>query len=232
MVNNMTKPQLIKTIISSVLQWVLIIAMIIVAVGSFGTRIPALAKLGFNFFAVTSGSMEPTIPTGSLIMVGKYRLEDLKKGDIVTYQISGADSKEHAVVTHRLFEVKKDEQKQQTDKGEQVTITYTYRTKGDANSEPDQYTINAGNIIGLYKWHVPKLGYVTAFAQTPTGFISLVIIPAAIVILWEIASLVLYFKKYFEQKSKSEIEQLKAELAEAKAEKPKKTNKKKKTDEV
>jgi signal peptidase len=91
-------------------------------------------------------------------------------------------------------------------------LTYTFKTKGDANSTEDTYTINPTEIIGMYKGHVAKLGYVSTFAQTPQGFILLVIVPAVILILWEIASLIAYFKSHYENKSKAEIARLKAEL--------------------
>jgi len=201
----------------SLAETLLIVALLVIAVISFGTRVPALARIGFNFFAVTSGSMQPKIPTGSLIYAGKYKLEDLKQGDVITYQKTNPDSKQSSVVTHRIFSIDKKEEKQQTNdngkKSEKITITYTFKTKGDANSKPDEYTVIPGEIIGLYKWHLPVLGYVSIFAQQPLGFMLLVILPATILIVWEIASVVLHFKQHYEKKSQSEIERLKAELA-------------------
>jgi signal peptidase I len=205
----------------SILQWVLIIALIAFVTASFGTRIPALAKLGFNFFSVSSGSMEPNIPTGSLITVGKYRLEDLKEGDVITYQIARPEGGAPAIVTHRITKVEKTEAVKEIkngDKTEQKTVlNYEFTTKGDANNSEDSYKVRATDIIGLYKGHVPKVGYVTSFAQTPRGFVLMVIVPAALLILWEVASIVFYFKNHFEKKSATEVEQLKAELAKAKA---------------
>lgn len=204
-------------VLSGLAQLALIIALLTVAVASFGHRIPILSRSRFNFFAVTSGSMEPTIPTGALLMVGKYDLSKLQAGDIITYQKRNEDSGQAAVVTHRIAEVlvEEEEQKFETSEGTKSknVIMYTFKTKGDANTEADNYTVGGSEIIGLYTWHTPWLGYMSAFAQTPRGFISLVIIPAAVLILWEVISLVLYFKQYFEKKSAEEIEKLRAELA-------------------
>ncbi len=205
----------------SIVQTILILALVVIAILSFGTRIPILAHLGFNFFAVISGSMEPKIHTGSLAYVGKYKLEDLKKGDIITYSKSNPDTKQLAVVTHRIYSIDKVENKQETNdngkKGEKVTITYAIKTKGDANSQPDPYTVEPGEVIGLYQWSIPKLGYVTLFAQTPRGFVAMVVIPAAILVMWEVFDLILYFKKKYETKSQSEIAKLKEQLAKAEA---------------
>ncbi len=208
-------------VIFSLAQILLIIALIAVAVMSFGTRIPLLAKLGFNFFGVTSGSMEPTVPTGSLVYTGKYKLEDLKAGDIITYRKTNAETKESSVVTHRIAEVKKEEQVQMTEengeKKEKQIVAYSFQTKGDANNVQDSYKVEPSEIIGLYKWHLPKLGYISIFAQRPEGFVSLVIVPAAILILWEVVSLIAHFKSHYEQKSQSEINKLKEQLAEKEA---------------
>jgi signal peptidase I len=205
----------------TVVQWVLIVALIAFVAASFGTRIPALAKLGLNFFSVSSGSMEPTIPTGSLISVGKYRVEDLKEGDIITYQLSRGQGETPAVVTHRIVKVEKTEDVKEVPNGDKVeqktVVNYEFTTKGDANTGEDSYKVRTTDLIGLYKGHVPKVGFITSFAQTPRGFVALVIIPAAILILWEVASIVLHFKNHFEKKSAGEVERLKAELAKVKA---------------
>src|SRR5579859_265711 len=213
-----TTANLPKILISFV-QTILIAALVFIAIISFGTRIPILARLGFNFFAVTSGSMEPKIHVGSLVYVSRYKLEALKPGDIITYSKANPDTKQVNVVTHRIFSIDKKETKQATNdngkKGEKTTIVYTIKTKGDANSQPDSYTVEPGEIIGLYNWNIPKLGYITLFAQQPQGFVALVIVPAAILILWELVDIIMFFKRHYEQKSKGEIAKLKEQLAKA-----------------
>jgi signal peptidase len=204
-------------VVMLLVQTALVLALVVVSVLSFGARVPALARLGFNFFAVTSGSMEPKLPVGSLIYVGSYKLEDLKPGDIITYQKTNAEAKSSSIVTHRIASIDKKEDKQQTEdngkQSEKVTLIYTIKTKGDANANEDEYTVAPGEVTGLYKWSLPKLGYVSMFAQSPTGFVALVILPAALLIIWEIASLILHFKHHYESKSQSEIAKLKEQLA-------------------
>jgi signal peptidase len=203
--------------ILSAVQVVLIAALVTIAVASFGTRIPFLANLGFNFFGVVSGSMEPTIPVGSLVYAGKYRMEDLKKGDIITYRKPNPSTNEFSVVTHRIDDAKKTEEKQQLDvdgqKSEKTIITYTFKTKGDANDKADEYDVAPNEIIGLYKWHIPMIGRLSIFAQTPQGFILLVILPAVLLIVWEVIELLWYFKGKQSSAEKEEIARLKEELA-------------------
>lgn len=118
---------------------------------------------------VKSGSMEPTIPTGSLIVVkpaASYAV-----GDIVTF---GPDTKADIPTTHRIVEV-------QEESGQRLFIT-----KGDANEEQDPQPVRGSEIIGAVKFSAPYVGYVIAFAREPLGFALLVVVPAALVILEEV----------------------------------------------
>jgi signal peptidase len=114
--------------------------------------------------------MQPTIATGSLVVVvpqGEYQ-----KGDIVTYRQTGTKE----AVTHRIVEVSKDED---------LGIT-SYRTQGDANKAPDPELVRGERVIGKVLAHAPFLGYPVGFAQTQTGFIALVIIPASLIVYSEL----------------------------------------------
>jgi signal peptidase I len=206
----------IKSVLISVVQSILVVLLLVVAIMSFGTRVPFLSRLGFNFFAVTSGSMEPTIPTGALVYTSKYSLDELKEGDVVTYRKTNPETKESALVTHRIKSVNKAEETQQVEvdgkKTERKTTTYTFKTKGDANGSEDQYEVLSSEIVGLYKWHVPTIGYISIFAQQPLGFLLLVILPATVIIVWESVSIFLHFSKGSRLKSEQEIAKLKAEL--------------------
>ncbi|MFH1244358.1 MAG: signal peptidase I [bacterium] len=192
----------IGKILLTLTQVLLVGGLLVVAVLTFGSKIPFLSRLGINFFYVVSGSMEPTIPTGALIYSGKYKLEELKKDDIITFNLRDEKSGAVSIVTHRIDSLEKVEGM----KGDKKTLTYNIITKGDANNTTDPRNIPPGNIIGLYRWYLPYLGYVTSFAQTVKGFILLVILPATILIIWEIIDLVLYFKNYYEKKYKAKNE--------------------------
>ena len=52
--------------------------------------------LGYKFMIVSSGSMAPTLPVGSLIIVTPCEYEDLELGDIVTMNKAGT------FLTHRI----------------------------------------------------------------------------------------------------------------------------------
>jgi signal peptidase I len=202
----------------SAAQTLLLIVMIAVVIATFGTRIPLLSRWGVNLFAVTSGSMEPKIPTGAIVSVMKIPPEEVKEQDIITYQKKGPNDSKPTVVTHRVVKVTKqeDERTIKTSEGKEekkTVVLYTFKTKGDANSSEDAYDVSAGEVIGRYQWHVPYLGYVTSFAQTQWGFLLLVVLPAALLIMWEVSSVVNHFRKKYKVEAEKEIERLKAELA-------------------
>ena len=109
-------PEMRKRIkkILNVIGSVLVAAVLLLAAVSVGVRV-----VGIRTYAVVSGSMEPTYPTGSLLYVKSVDAEDLKVGDAITFY---AD--EDTVATHRITEIIPDEE----DGG-----VLRFRTRGDAN---------------------------------------------------------------------------------------------------
>jgi len=103
---------------------------------------------GYKFMIVISGSMEPTLPTGSLIIVTPCEYDDLELGDIVTMQGSGI------YFTHRVAgKVSADTNEiiQPDDPRYEDGIWYT---KGDNNQENDgDGPINKEVIGKVYEEH-------------------------------------------------------------------------------
>ena len=66
-----------------------------VGLALLGTILLAI-MFGYNFMIVSSGSMAPTLPVGSLVIVTPVEYEDLKLGDIVTMNKGGT------YLTHRI----------------------------------------------------------------------------------------------------------------------------------
>jgi len=97
--------------------------------------------LGFNFFVVESGSMEPTFDIGTVIICRKPKdPEKLKTGDIVTFRnLSGL------IVTHRIVEVIVD-----------GSGNVTYRTKGDnPQNSVDPEALTPDRVISVFVARVP-----------------------------------------------------------------------------
>lgn len=117
---------------------------------------------------VQSGSMEPRLPTGSIVVI--YQTKNYDVGDIITFFFSPRDT---VPTTHRIVDV---------EVGEETT---TYITKGDANENEDPRPIPESAIIGELLFSVPFVGYVLDFAKRPIGFAIIIGIPALLVIFDE-----------------------------------------------
>ena len=118
---------------------------------------------------VLSGSMEPAIHVGSVIVI---KPEDTYAvGDVVTF---GKDTKTNIPTTHRLFA-----------SHIQNGVLY-YQTKGDANEDPDAREITSKDIEGKVLFSIPYLGYFIDFAKRPLGFFIIIILPAAFIVLDEL----------------------------------------------
>ncbi|MGI5841644.1 MAG: signal peptidase I [Patescibacteria group bacterium] len=124
----------------------------------------------FKLFTVQSGSMEPAIKVGSLIV--SVPESSYQVGDIITYRTDTNNPK--ATVTHRLVEIKNENNQD------------LFVTKGDANDAADPNNISPDNVVGRVSFTLPYLGYPVAFAQTQTGLIVMIIIPATIIIYSEL----------------------------------------------
>ena len=130
-----------------------VIIIVFCAVFLMGSRL-----LGFKVFTVISGSMEPEYSVGDLIYVKDVDINSIKVGDPITFVLN----EELVVATHRVVEI--DSENQQ------------FYTKGDANKTIDSSPVHYNNVIGVPKFKIPLLGYVSDFIQNPPGiYITLVV---------------------------------------------------------
>ncbi len=145
-------------IILRFIQWLLIIAISILTLYVLNSN--------FNFsstyqsFVVQSGSMEPAIMTGDIIVVKKS--EEYYPNETITFYNNAKQ-----IVTHRIIKAEND----------------SYSTKGDANRAGDDDQIAKDQVIGKVVLVIPKLGFLVSIAQSKLGLILLLIIPACILII-------------------------------------------------
>lgn len=125
--------------------------------------------MGMETLAVISGSMEPYIPIGSLVIINETSFADLNIGDVVTYRLN-----DETLVTHRIESINKE-------KKEVIT-------KGDANESNDGNPISFDRIVGKLMWSVPFLGYLTIYMKTPLGIAIMCGIVFILVLLYFLPS--------------------------------------------
>jgi len=105
---------------------------------------------GYRSLTVVSGSMEPTLRTGSVVLDEVISPGEARPGDIVTFQ----DPLRPRQLTHRLQKLRVE--------GD----TFYMVTLGDANDAPERWTIPADGRLGRVVAHLPKLGYARAAMST------------------------------------------------------------------
>lgn len=147
-----------------VLSWVLVVAATIVALCllavSIGPRF-----LPYQALVVRSGSMSPTIPTGSIVFYKKRAAADVKVGDVIVFAKPGQTNEK---VTHRVFRISNG-----------PTGRY-FTTKGDANGSPDDWRVPAVGTGWVAAFHVPVAGYALVDLQSTTARLLLLLIPAVL----------------------------------------------------
>jgi signal peptidase len=120
-------------------------------------------------YVVLSGSMEPEISAGDAVIVKSVDPADISSGAVITF----VRSEESTPVTHRVVEV--------VDSGD----SRAFRTKGDANDNPDPTLVPAANVTGEVWFVLPYVGHVVMFANTRIGMAVLVGAPVVAFILSE-----------------------------------------------
>ena len=130
----------------NIISTILVVLIVLCAVFLMGSRL-----LGFQCYNVISPSMEPEFCVGDLIYVKSTDPETIKEGDVITFLVN----EDLVVGTHRVVRVDREHQR--------------FYTKGDANDIEDRDPVHYNNVIGVPKFAIPKLGYVSDFIQNPPG---------------------------------------------------------------
>ena len=144
-------PALIKRI-WGVLSTVLVVLTVLCAVFLMGSRL-----LGYQVYTVLSGSMRPAYAEGDLLYVEPVKPSQVKVNDPITFVLN----ENLTVATHRVVRIDTENQ--------------LFYTKGDANGTEDTDPVHFNNLIGVPRFSVPLLGYVSYFVQNPPGtYITLV----------------------------------------------------------
>lgn len=169
--------------ILKIIYGVVVIFVVLVAALLIVSALPITGD--FKVLTVISGSMEPTIKTGSVVVVKPEA--DYKIGDVITF---GPYSKTQVPTTHRIHDIKV------------VDGQPVYITKGDANNAPDSREVRKKDIVGKVLFSIPYIGFAVEFVKKPLGFAIIIIVPAAAIIFDEIKKIVHEVKKNKKAKTK------------------------------
>ncbi len=127
---------------------------------------------GWRADAVSSGSMEPELKTGGVVITRPAEAEDIKVGDTITFN----SPMNKLLTSHRVIAV-------------EDGSSLHFQTKGDANEDADPFILPAENVVGRVCFHLPYFGYVTHFAKTPLGLLLTLCLPGLAIILMEMRNI-------------------------------------------
>lgn len=133
----------------------------LLAVMLFGLAVlltPVSQLVGWEIFAVLSGSMEPTIKVGGIVAVHPVPADQLKVGDVITFV---DQNRPDTFVTHRIVELSVSDGQA------------TAKTKGDANDTADAWSVPANKAVGRVDLSLPYLGFLMIWLSSPLAKVAI-----------------------------------------------------------
>lgn len=120
---------------------------------------------GCEIYHVISGSMEPSIPTGSVVYVKETEASEIQTDDVIAYYSSEDTG---AIITHRVIQNR--------------VVSGEFITKGDANDKEDVTPVSYERLIGKVILSIPFLGSVLTVISGTSGkiFVGCLIVIAVI----------------------------------------------------
>ncbi len=165
--------------IFDVVYYVVIVAIILLSLFytffTLTTKDGVTSFFGYILTSVESGSMTGTFEVDDVILTKEVDLQDVQKGDIISFYYFEPNYKQKIIVTHRVIEVQPNR----------------FITQGDVankNNSIDQVeSVPHGDVISKYTGiKIPGLGKVTDFLKTSTGFFCCILIPIFLFLFWQI----------------------------------------------
>lgn len=163
---------------------------------------------GYTMLRITTGSMEPTYRTDTLIVVKTTDPSKIKEGDVISFY-SSDPALEGAVNTHRVVSISQD--------GD----NYIYTTKGDANNAADLYDVQSRYLIGKVIWSSLLLGKLSRLAANPLIFIPLILIPLAAILITNLVHTIRLTKTIAREEEEAAVKEALRELRESREKKEK-----------
>ncbi len=169
--------------ILNILSTLLLIVLVAIVVFVFITRLSGESPsiFGYHIFRVSSGSMEPTLMVGDVIVVRACDPDEIQKGDIITYKSVEGDMK-GSEITHLVVEEPYEEDG-----------VWHYQTKGIAEGVALDRPITYDQVEGKYIRTLPFVNKLYTFFLSPYGLITFIFIIIAL-FGYEMVSLFLSYR--------------------------------------
>lgn len=155
---------------ANILLWAVLILALILCVTVIGQVLGKgyISIGGFSMFRVATGSMEPELPVGTLLVTRQTHIGNIQTGDIVTFR-SKQTGMLGVIITHRVVAIHEDK-----------NGNLFLETKGDANQYADGYFVDECNLIGRVVYATGEgnmFAVVVQFLSSPAGFLACIVLP-------------------------------------------------------
>jgi signal peptidase I len=139
--------------------------VLIVAVVPLAAAVTGHAR----FVPILSGSMEPAIPRGAMVLVTPLGVDRIEPGQVIVYRIPVGD---RHVEAHRVLRVV-------TDGPHPVVIT-----KGDANAGPDPWMARLdGPVVWQVRAAVPSVGEAALALREPPVRVGMLVVATLLLLV-------------------------------------------------
>lgn len=145
---------------------------------------------GFMMFRVVTGSMEPTIHVGSLLITREVDISTVAVNDIICFRTQEAEIW-GKVVTHRVIELVP-----------MADGSNWLVTKGDANLVSDSYYVSRDNFVGKVVWYTGDesiLASIFSFFTNEIGFLACIVLPCLLLVSFILKDCVNNIRKELEE---------------------------------
>ena len=141
-------------------------AVCLAVVGVVAATVVMPRLVGGHAYAVMSGSMQPALDPGSVVVVRPIDVEDIDVGSVITFQIEPG---EPGVATHRVVS-----------QGMHDSEGPIFRTQGDANGATDRHWVRPVQVKGEVWYAVPYVGRLTALLPMTAKEVGIALIAVSL----------------------------------------------------
>lgn len=162
-----------KKVISIVVSAVLVLALVACVTVIAQVLSKGYVSLGkYSLFRVVTGSMEPAIPVGSLLISQDVPIGDVQQGDVVNFR-SREPGMFSVIITHRVIAIHQNAEGQ-----------IFLETKGDANQYPDGHLVDENYLIGKTVFYTKQdnpFAKILNFLTSSNGFLTCIVLPCLVI---------------------------------------------------
>jgi len=140
----------------SIIKFIVIVTLLYGVISLSFRYIPFLSR--YDHLVIITDSMDPVIEVGEVILIDKkLEISDIKVNHIYAFYVDINNDDKEEIVVHYIDEISKN--------GEQLI----FKTRPEVSDQQDSWTIQERDIIGEYKFGIPKIGKGLLFLESGLG---------------------------------------------------------------